>query len=246
MRMEITLKSEKPLNLPIHYNYYLQGMIYRHISEELADFLHNEGFTFEKRKFRLFCFSQLQGDAVYLKDSKRIQFNNAVKLSITSPIPEFCQELGNSLLLSEEIELANQKLKVEEVTARSNRITDSKENFTLISPATVYSTLQRPDGRKYTVYHSPEEKEFGQQVDGNLRKKYISLYGEEPPKEPVITKSLNKSRQSVIYYKNSFVKGYSCCIQMEGPEELLQMAVDTGIGSKNSQGFGCLAVEERR
>ncbi|SDZ03266.1 CRISPR-associated endoribonuclease Cas6 [Tindallia californiensis] len=246
MRLEITFKAEKRVSLPIHYNYYLQGMIYRHISKELATFLHDNGFPYENRKFRLFCFSQLEGDSVYVKKNKRIEFDGLIKLNITSPIPEFCQELGNSLLFAETVELANQTLKVQEVAARSNRVIDSKGTFKLISPATVYSTLQRPDGGKYTVYHSPEEKEFEQQVDKNLRKKYMSLYGQEPPKGLVKTQPLNPSRQSVIYYKTSFIKGYSCQMQMEGPIQLLQMAMDTGIGSKNSQGFGCLKEIERR
>ena len=42
--------------LPIHYNYIVQSAIYNSISDELADFLHNTGYSTEKRTFKLFLF----------------------------------------------------------------------------------------------------------------------------------------------------------------------------------------------
>jgi CRISPR-associated endoribonuclease Cas6 len=47
MRLEITFEHYG-LNLPIHYNQIVQGFIYNHISEELAKWLHDEGFAYER------------------------------------------------------------------------------------------------------------------------------------------------------------------------------------------------------
>lgn len=43
-------------------------------------------------------------------------------------------------------------------------------------------------------------------------------------------------------YKGFIVKSYSGRLFLEGPRSLLQMAVAAGLGSKNSQGFGCVKI----
>ncbi len=49
-------------------------------------------------------------------------------------------------------------------------------------------------------------------------------------------------RMKIINYKDTIIKGYTGKLRLSGPKELLQLAVDGGIGSKNSQGFGCVEV----
>jgi len=50
----------------------------------------------------------------------------------------------------------------------------------------------------------------------------------------------------LINYKNTIIKGYSGKMVVTGPIELLQMAVDAGLGSKNGQGFGCVELCENQ
>ena len=60
MRLKITLSSaQQPLTLPLQYNHILQAFIYDNISAELAAFLHEKGYAYEKRQFKLFVFSNL-------------------------------------------------------------------------------------------------------------------------------------------------------------------------------------------
>ncbi len=62
MRLRLTLQPKSfSLVLPIHYNELIQAFIYRNLSEDLATFLHNKGFSLSegKRKFKLFTFSRL-------------------------------------------------------------------------------------------------------------------------------------------------------------------------------------------
>lgn len=61
IRFDFELPGGK-ITLPIHYNYLVQAMIYKSISERLADFLHTRGFVYEKRQFKLFTFSKLFGE----------------------------------------------------------------------------------------------------------------------------------------------------------------------------------------
>ena len=49
-----------------------------------------------------------------------------------------------------------------------------------LSPIVAYSTLLRPDGRKYTCYFQPGEAEFSRLVAQNLERKYFVVHGREP------------------------------------------------------------------
>ncbi len=75
MRLLIELNSEKDLVIPIHYNYYIQGLLYKSISPKLAQILHDHGFPIEKRRFKLFTFSRILGEyRIGNGDKKKIRF----------------------------------------------------------------------------------------------------------------------------------------------------------------------------
>ncbi|UZQ86962.1 hypothetical protein ODU73_001684 [Thermoclostridium stercorarium] len=81
-------------------------------------------------------------------------------------------------------------------------------------------------------------------VEENLRKKYRAYTGMQPPEEKVWFSPITQPRLHIVKYKGYIVKGYTCRLSVEGPRELLQMAVDAGLGGKNSQGFGCVKLAE--
>src|SRR5690606_36107141 len=118
--------SSSPIRLPIHYNSAVQGMIYKNISEELAEFLHDKGFLYEKRPFKLFTFSRLLGEYSIDKITDSITFSNKVSLVISSPVEEFCNQLGNHLLLKDKIQLYNNEVKVEKLELAYEKIMDEK------------------------------------------------------------------------------------------------------------------------
>ncbi|WP_221040635.1 CRISPR-associated endoribonuclease Cas6 [Gelria sp. Kuro-4] len=50
---------------------------------------------------------------------------------------------------------------------------------------------------------------------------------------------VRSSDQKVLYFKDTVVKGWLGQYVFEGDPAMLQVALDCGIGAKNSQGFGC-------
>lgn len=243
MHLRISLAANDSIRLPVHYNRLVQAVIYNSITPELSAFLHDCGFPFEKRTFKMFTFSRLQGRAVFDRHKGELLFpRGLLTLVISSPLDIFCKELGNILLLSNQVRLGDQVLYVTEITVTQPRVMGSRCDFKLLSPAVVYSTFTKFNGKKYTCYFEPGEKDFAEQIDANLRKKYYSLYQEHPPAEAVRVVPRGKVRRSIVKYKEFYVKGYTCRLEMEGPRELLQLALDAGVGSKNSQGFGCVEL----
>ena len=236
-----SINSNK-LVLQIQYNHIVQAMIYKHLNEELATFLHKIGFENGKRSFKMFTFSRLVGTYKIDKEAGKIIFDNPVSLTVSSPYCEFCKSFANSLLFKQKVVLGETEMEVTQITFENEKVNKDEIMCYTLSPIVVYSTLLRSNGRKYTCYFQPNEPEFDELLTNNLKKKYTAFYNQEPPDGSVKVESLKQPKLSVINYKNTIIKGYSGKFHIFGPQSLLQMGVDTGLGGKNSQGFGCIKV----
>ncbi len=234
--------SGEVLTLPIHYNHIVQAMIYNSLDDEIAFFLHEKGFVHEKRKFKMFAFSRLMGNYNLDKKAGTISFKGPVSLVVTSPYNGFCNSLANCLLLRSNVRLGTTQMKVTDITLEKDLVDSEKIKIRTLSPVVVYSTLLRPDGRKYTCYFEPGEKDFDEIMENNLRKKYTAFHEADPPTGKVSITPLRQPKFAIIYYKNIVIKGYSGTFILSGPAPLLQIAVESGLGSKNSQGFGCVRI----
>lgn len=211
LREQIYFEPENggPLTLPIHYNHIVQAMIYNSLDDDIAHFLHEKGFIHGKRTFKMFAFSRLMGNYSINKKAGAITFNGPVSLVVTSPYSNFCNSLANGLLLKPNIRLGTTKMQVTDITLEKDLIDDEKTKIHALSPIVVYSTLLRPDGRKYTCYFEPGENDFNEIMQNNLRKKYKAFHEVEPPAGNVSITSLRQPRLSIINYKNTVIKGYS-------------------------------------
>lgn len=247
MKMVVTFKSETNIDLPIEHNHIIQSWLYTSISEELAAFLHNQGFVVNGRTFKLFCFSRLMGSFSMHKERQRIIYGDTIRLVITSPLKYFIEELANGILLRREIRLGSNDLLVENVEVKDEAISKSEIIVRTLSPITVYSTLLRMDGRKYTAYFAPRDPEYDEMITANLLKKCQAIVNSpiELTTGEVTVVPLGQGKMNIVRYKNIIIKGYSGRLKLSGPQPLLQAALDCGLGSKNSQGFGCIEIARR-
>lgn len=222
----------------------MQGAIYNSIDNKLAAFLHDQGFAAGSRNFKLFTFSRLNGPFRIQKENNSITFSDEMKLVISSPYDDFCQSLVNILLTRGFMFFGKSGVPINKVYLKKMEIEGEKVIVKTLSPIVLYSTLLRSDGRKYTCYFQPGDPDYEQLFTENLKKKYLAIYGRKPLGE-VNVKSLGTQKLRVINYKNFIVKGYSGKLELQGPQELLQIGLDSGLGSKNSQGFGCVEIVEK-
>lgn len=231
-----------PIVLPISYNHIVQSMIYGNLDCELGDFLHNKGFKKEKRTYKMFTFSRLIGDFMLNKENGQIIFDKEVKLTISSPYNEFNNSIGYKLLSAEKIQLGNNQVIVKELKVEHENVNSEEIKITTLSPIVVYSTLFRADGKKFTYYFSPYEKEFSQIINRNIKNKYTAFYESDPPEEDIEIEPISRAKLSIVKYKDYVIKGYSGRFKIKGPVPLLELGISSGLGNKNSQGFGCVEV----
>ena len=246
MRIDLTFNSidGKEIRLSRINLYLLQAMIYKIMPDDLSDFLHNKGYQFEKRTFKLFAYSWLKGKTKPRFDDQFIYFTHPLKLSVTSPISETLQGIANGSLTNQKIRIGNTDLECTSVMVDRNMVGDSSIIVRTLSPVTCFSTLYRPDGSPYTVYHDPREEIFQQHITENLKKKFSLICpGKTVPDEPVSFQPIGNPRQQVARFRPDDprpIKGWWGKFRLNGPEKLLQVALDAGLGAKNSAGFGCV------
>jgi CRISPR-associated endoribonuclease Cas6 len=232
--------------LPVHYNGLVQGWIYRHLESSLARKVHLEGWQDGKRQIRFFTFSRLLGD-VRVRNG-RIRFLDDVRLVLASPLEEFLEDLALALMREGTVCLGDVDFEVTSVEVRHYPELHGPLFLKAVSPITVYSTFETPDGRKKTYYYAPQEPDFEQQVLANLRRKVRAWAGEDIPEDGATFSPYRVSTRnlSIVKYKGTVIKGWTGIYRLDAPESYLRMALDAGLGAKNSQGFGCVEVWEPR
>jgi CRISPR-associated endoribonuclease Cas6 len=239
INLKIFPRKER-LTIPLNYNYHIQGFIYNNISPPLARFLHDRGFSFEKRSFKMFTFSKLYGK--YRIHNGCITFSCPIELIISSPLNKFVEELANFMLKKEALNICGEDILIEEIKVCPEPEIRDEIKIRMLTPAVNYSTLMTKDGRKKTYYYSPYEEEFVDLTDKNLRKKYEAFCGKKPRARKLKIKVIGKPKEKILKYRDNIIKGYIGKFILNGNRKLLKLGYDTGIGSKNSQGFGMFEV----
>lgn len=242
MQLQVCLISPSSVVIPFAYNRWLQAALYGALDAETAEFLHDVGFAEGGRRFKLFCFSRLLGH--YRADATRggLVFDGPLSLVVASPNEAFCRALATGLLRQGRLLLGRQELEVSGVEVQKPLVQQERVRLFCLSPVVAYSTFARPDGSPYTCYFEPGESDFSRIVEGNLRKKFKAFYGREAAGEPLRIRKAGLVRQHLVRFKGGVIKGSTGVLEVTGPPELLQLAVDAGLGSKNSQGFGCVRL----
>jgi len=249
MRIRVNFEPEDFFSIDVNYNVVLQGFIYRHISEELAKFLHDEGYIHEKRSFKLFTFSRLSsphGAMRYNRRTKRIETASPFGFVISSPVERVIKEFASSMASDVDITLGSNRVRVSEIDVLKPPEFGEKIKIRMLSPVTVYSTLKKQDGRKKTYYYHPTEPGFEELIKKNLLKKLRSLhpdtaeYADELShsefKIDMLSDNYNPKVQ-IVRYKGFIIKGYMGKYIISANPLLIELAYHAGIGAKNSQGF---------
>ncbi len=240
MRVEIFFDESHPLTIPIQYNHYLQAIILSWIkNKEYNTFIHDKGYQLEDKKYKLFTFSRINGLYKLDKEKGTITFTKDISVTISSMSDEFMGYLLNSILLEHrELSIGNSKAFINRIELKETPVFTNSTLIHTLSPCTVYTTLEN----KKTRYYNPSEVEYNEAVRQNLIHKYTAYYGKPPKDTELKIIPVGKVKQAKVNYKNFHILAYDYNMKLEGSEELKRVAYNAGIGSKNSQGFGCIEI----
>ncbi|BAI81696.1 CRISPR-associated protein Cas6 (plasmid) [Deferribacter desulfuricans SSM1] len=252
MRMKIEINSNKNfILLPINHKHIIQGFLYNNLPKPLSDFLHNIGFFYYKRQFKLFTFSNLYSSyfqIITIQDNKKtdkyIKFKTPVTLYIASGINNFINNWNNNFLLSDNLKLGDNTVYIESIEVLPQPEITNKCLINTLSPITVYRTLEN---KKYH-YYNPNDIDFNVLVKNNIKKKYALLTNtiindfdfnmKNIKYKKIITKYIKKPKIN----KDFIIEAYDGIFEIETEPEILKTIYDVGLGAKNSQGFGMFSI----
>lgn len=244
MRILLHLRTENPLELPINYQEYLIGFIYKNISDEkYRSFLHDEGYKYQKRTYKHFAFSRILGSYRYNRSRKTITFAPSFSLLVASPIDRFLQEFAQSMLLSTEQRIGRQCVYLESFETLPEPATfPDTVRIRMLSPMVVYSTLNHPNGTKYTYYYSPHQELFSSMIESNLKRRFFSMHPEDSELATssfsISPLNVDKRHKVVTRFRGIIIEGWMGEYEVFGDPRLLRWAYHSNLGNKGSQGFG--------
>lgn len=243
MRITVYMSSEKPITLPINYNYIMQAVVLRWLGDEsYQKFVHDTGYIYKKRNYKLYTFSRLEGIFKLDKVKKSITFPQGAKLTIASVDEKFLNYLVNNIICKDKFKILNNEVYIEKIDCSADHPT-SPLYIRTKSPIVIYSTFQTQTSKK-TYYYNPYEKDFSEMLRQNLIRKYKALHDMEPEDSNFTIEIADGTcpKESVLIYKGTVIRGWNGKFLLKGSDALLTLAYDAGLGSKNSQGFGCIEI----
>jgi len=237
-KLKLTFGFDGDLILPKYYNNVLQGFIYRNMDTILADFLHNFGFVYSNRKFKLFTFSKIFGK-IKEKGENFITFKPPnIHIYFSSPVNFTTRSVINRVIKSERLRLYNNDVRLEEIDVIEENIENGVVDVISLSPIVAYKTQI---GSKRREYLSPFDDEFYRLLKENLLKKYSLVYGKNyRGKLEISPVKVKENYKKKVIFKGTLIVGWEGLFRIEGKGDILKVALESGLGAKNSAGFGCI------
>jgi CRISPR-associated endoribonuclease Cas6 len=254
MRIEVILSNSRPTRIPINYNHPLAAGIYETLGSSCADYasrLHNQGYEFKGKHFKLFTFSQLLAPRCRALGDQLLIQADTVRWLISSPVEEFIIHFVNGVLDRGHVRINEISFPVREVHAIAEPKFTERMRFRCLSPITV-STHINAEGLNQLQYCRLEDG-FYEKVADNLRRKQALLASQmssltsefsswDMEFDPLVRARRKDRIYKLITYKDTKIFCYQCPFTVEGSPELMRIGYQCGFGDGNSKGFGMVEV----
>ena len=253
MRIKITCDIGEGIRLPINYNYFLASAIYGFLREsdpEYANFLHQDGYELENRRFKLFTFSQLMAKRREIRGDQ-IHFRSPLTWYVSSSQEPFLENFAAALIGVGILQIEGHRLQVQDVEVLRQPRFEPQMTFRCLSPITM-STVREREGKLAKHYCLPDDPQFSELVRQNLIRKYKAVY-QHPPTEESFAMTFDQAyiekREGrvtrLVDYKSVKIRGVVSPFHVIGAPALIRVGYECGFGDKNSAGFGMAEVARR-
>jgi len=271
MRLKLTLAIDHHFNiLPINYPYYISAWIYNTIYVGNSDFsrwLHEQGYSYESKRFKLFTFSKLFIRPHWDRFGDRIKiFSGKAELQLSFYVDEAVEHFIIGLFQNQHFSLGDRHSEAKFEVLTVERLPDpsfgSEAVLECISPLCL---SRNNEERGQPEYLAPDFPDYQRYFFDNLFYKYLaagqsspilagigeggidSLREQANARQPLAINVLSDPKSRLIKIKadtpqETSVRGYSYRFKISAPPELIEFGYHAGFGEKNSLGFGCVSV----
>lgn len=227
----LTLDAGAGTCLPIAYQQLTQGALYAAWRGTYPQ-LHTEGYDGAGQTFRLFTFGPLEGH--YRVHGDEITFTGAVRLEVRSPVEELLFTLGDFLSANGFLRLGRCALPLLDLHSEDHYWFKAPLRVRMVSPLTLHKSL--PDGK--TLFLAPGEEAFAAGLITNTAHKLAACGCDADPAIALRPLAPRLPRKRVTRFKGIYLTGWEGDFLLDGDPQVLSLLYQTGLGDRNSQGFG--------
>ena len=238
MQIKIQVHSDCELTLPLGHHHIQQAVVYSLMSSEMGGTpLHDTGYAYGKRQYKLFTFGPVTGE--HTVQDKRITYTGDFGFELRTPDSEVIETIRANLR-EKGIRFGDHVYRDMEAEVDDREIAEERITVKMLSPVCVYATNP---GTRHTNYFTPHQDLFCEAVVQNAMRKFTAAYGQTPEGELKFMPYKVGSRDKILTrYKSMIIEAYMGIYRLAGDPFLLTFLYNTGLGAKNSQGFGMFEV----
>lgn len=247
MRVKLTLQASKQATLlPLNYNHAVASLIYDtvgHASTDFATRLHDEGFSADGRRFKLFTFSRLIARRSRVKEDRLLLEDPLITLQISSPVADFIEHFVAGLFQTESFNIAGARFTLQQAETLPTPAFTERMSFRALSPVTESVRDERGGVR----FLSPAD-DWSEIMQRNLLRKHQALHGHAPTDDRLrwtwdqayLDEAARRGRRAsaLVDIRGIKIRGWLAPFTVEGSPELIEIGYEAGFGARNSMGFG--------
>ena len=228
MRLIIKFKSLRYIRNPFVSNFEVQGFIYNLLKYTRYEYLH------EVQGFKFFCFSNV------------FYSHGLSHLIISSPIPQLIKTLYYKLKTMDQFKLGRHEYRLDSIKRINNYVPN--KYFKNSTPIVLFHNQTRSNHCFSFKNDKIDYDWFFNRLKDNALKKYNAFYDDEYSFDDDLFTSFKFKKEVAVHSKK---KGYEIIFIGSLWEELsvdlnkdnfqfYKFLFDTGLGEKNSAGFGMI------
>lgn len=247
--------------MPFNYQYPLSAAIHaimRKSDVEFASFFHNVGYG--RERYKLFTFSDIN-IPFKTKGDRMLLLGQNGSFRICFHVPEAAQHFIKGAFLNEAIVIYDKssevRFRVQEIDNCLISLPSSPNDVVSvvvqpISPLVVSG--RRADRSAPSAYYSPYELPFVDRLNFSWIQKYKAIYSASDVEIELLRQQI---KTELIFFKNppierritikdgrddaQKVRGYiRFGLKLTAPKQMIELALNSGLGIKNSVGMGCV------
>ena len=237
--------------LPINYQYPLQAAIYHTLEKSDLDFstwLHENGYQQNGKRFKLFTFSNLIVPQ-YGIDKQRERLvvkSDYVTLYISFLPKKSTQQFIQGLFQQQTIQIADYISGVQFIVREIQVLSPFEYHPDMVFKTLSPICISLRNERGLMDYLSPKDPRYELGILTGLLDRYNAIHNHPFSGNPYChLKLLSEPKSALVRIKSGTpsetrVRGYRFQFKIDLPEELMQIAFESGLGEKGSMGFGMI------
>lgn len=242
MRVKIHLDCSGKKKIDYNYQYYIASALYDKFHQANMDLATKVHY---RKGFKFFNFSNLMFEN-YTCHNNEIEFNGKVWFILASPNKEIMEAMIEGVLKNAILDIKNTKFVISSIEVlRKPEITNNTVYMKTLSPI-ITTTITDKNGEKHTWDLAPSDLRFHSNIRQNIIKKYTVFYSQKPKNQMFDIIKILHTKPKRIRIKNTYHTCYHMHFILKASKELIYFALDTGLGEKNSMGFGCVDIIHKK